>query len=70
MRAAAEHYDEIADCLSEGIDCSWSLALPPEKYNQWTPEMRRDQRERLRTARAHDGEAVSALKRAVDLLQE
>ncbi|MBN2587027.1 MAG: hypothetical protein JXA64_03210 [Candidatus Fermentibacteraceae bacterium] len=68
LHLAAEHYDELAGVLSEGIEDAWSLALPPQKFDEWTTVMRRDQTERLKRARNHDRDAISAIQGALELI--
>ncbi len=63
---AADHFSKVAETATEGLNCTWDLALPPSRYEDWTAEMRGDQIARLRTARRHDREAVSAIQQALE----
>jgi hypothetical protein len=69
LSAAVESYEGMVEVLSEGIECAWSLALPPEKHEDWTSSMRMDQVQRLRTASEKDAEAISAIERALTALR-
>jgi hypothetical protein len=62
---AAGHYGDAAEVCMENLECPWELAPEPRKHEQWTPEMRRDQIERLEAAREHDRAAVSAIEKAL-----
>jgi hypothetical protein len=66
LRAAGDRYEEMVGLLSDGIQCAWSLALPPRKHDEWTPAMRLDQIRRLEGARRLDAEAVSSLRKALN----
>ena len=66
LLAAAEHYAALSELCMEGLDCSWSLALPPDKSAQWTPAMREEQIKRLEGAREHDRAAVAEIENALD----
>lgn len=65
---AAESCEGLVGVLSEGLDCPWNLALPPERGGEWTGAMRREQADRLRRARDLDEEAVSAIGSALNAL--
>lgn len=68
LRSAAGLYSRMASELAGGLDCSWDLAPPPERYGQWTAEMRREQVSRLCRARELDGEAVALVREALSLM--
>lgn len=68
LATAADHYTRIAEACMEDQSSSWELALPPDRFNDWTSEMRQSQVARLKTARTHDRSAISAIKAALELL--
>ncbi len=53
----------------EGLSRSWDLALPPDRFNDWTSDMRQSQLRRLMIARDHDRAAIAAIREAVVLLE-
>jgi hypothetical protein len=63
--AAADHYSRIAELCIKDLGCPWSLALPPDKFDQWTPEMCRTQIQRLEAARDHDRAAIAEIEKAL-----
>ena len=65
LLAAADHYSRIADLCAEDLKCTWDLALPPAKFDQWTEDMRRTQIERLEAARDHDRAAIVEIEKAL-----
>lgn len=65
---AAESYRELADVLMAGLDCPWELALAPEKFDEWTPEMRSEEVRRLERARDLDAQAVESIRRALETM--
>ncbi|MDD5706567.1 MAG: M56 family metallopeptidase [Kiritimatiellae bacterium] len=65
LLAAAEHYTRIQALCMQDLGCPWSLALPPEKLDQWTPDMRRTQIQRLEAAREHDRAAIAEIEKAL-----
>lgn len=70
LLVAAEHYRELTEECMAGIDCAWSLCPGPGKFDEWTSEMRQKQIARLETARKHDRAAITAIARALDVLEE
>ena len=66
LAEAAEHYAAIEEVCMVGIDCPWKLALPPEKYDEWTSELRKKQIERLEKVRELDRKAVEAVAKALE----
>ena len=69
LRVAAHHYSQIAESCMKDLTCSWDLALGPNRFDDWTGEMRRDQISRLEAAREHDRAATEALGQALDSLE-
>lgn len=69
LAEAGDHYTRMAETCIEGLASSWDLALPPDRFNDWTSEMRQSQLTRLKTARYHDRAAIAAIKRALELLE-
>jgi hypothetical protein len=65
LLAAADHYAMIAELCMKDLKCPWDLALPPGKSDQWTPDMRRTQIQRLGTARKHDRAAIAEIEKAL-----
>ncbi len=62
---AAQHFTLAAEVCMEDLESPWLLALPPGKFDQWSPQMRADQIKRLTAAREHDRKAVEATKQAL-----
>jgi hypothetical protein len=69
LTEAADHYRVLVRVLSEGLGCTWDLALPPDRFDEWTPELRADQIGRLRKAEESDSAAIAAIGRALDLMR-
>ena len=69
LRIAADHYARIADLCMKDLNCSWDLALRPDRFDDWTGEMRQDQIARLEAAREHDAAATAAIEKALAALQ-
>lgn len=65
VRTAAHHYAQIPQVCMQGLDCPWSLALPPGKHAEWTGEMRQEQIRRLEAAFEHDRAAVASVAAAL-----
>jgi hypothetical protein len=65
LRAAAEHHAEIARLCMRGLKCPWDLALAPNRADDWTGQLRRDQTSRLEAAREHDRAAIAAIEKAL-----
>jgi hypothetical protein len=65
LAAAADHYAQIAEVCMKDIDCPWSLALPPNRFDDWTSELRQDEIARLTAARDHDRAAIAAIEKAL-----
>ena len=63
---AADHYAQIGPVCMKGLECSWELALPPNKFEEWTSEKRQDQIKRLEAARDHDRAAIAAIEKALE----
>ena len=66
IRTAADHYAQIAEICMEDLDTSWNLALSPNRYEEWTGELRREQIARLEASRTHDQAAIAAIVKALD----
>ena len=66
---AADHYAQLFAALMEDLRGPWDLALPPEKFAQWTSAMRQDQIARLEAAHEHDRAAVAAIEKALESLK-
>ena len=56
--------DLVAACTAD-LDSPWDLALPPQRADDWTPAMRRNQIDRLEASRDHDATAIAAIERAL-----
>jgi len=65
LQTAAHHYAEIADQCLQGFDCPWDLAPGPQRYEEWTSELRVEQIARLELARHHDQAAIAAIQDAL-----
>ena len=65
LRLAADHYAQIPEICLKDLSCSWDLAPHPDRYAQWTPQMRSDQASRLAAAREHDRAAIAAIEKAL-----
>ena len=63
--AAAREYARIPGICMEGIKCSWDLALPPKRFEEWTSEMREKEMVRLEAARACDEKAIGEIEKAL-----
>ena len=68
LRVAADHYGRIAELCAADLNSSWDLALPPNRFADWTGELRRDQIARLEAARGLDRTAVAAIQEALESL--
>lgn len=69
LRIAADQYTQLAaECLRD-IDCPWSLALSPDRFDDWTSAMRQEQSMRLETARIYDRAAITSLEKALESMQ-
>jgi hypothetical protein len=51
----------------DGLDCPWELALPPDRFDEWSSKFRQMQLSRLETAREHDRKAIAAIEKMVVL---
>lgn len=69
LRTAAARYADIAEACLHALDCPWSLAVGPDRFDSWTSEMRQEQIARLETARHHDAAAVAAIGDALAALE-
>ena len=69
LRTAADHYTQIAESCLDELDCPWDLALPPDRLDDWTSDLRQSQIARLEAARAHDGAAIAAIAKALEALK-
>jgi len=69
LRAAADHYAQIAELCMMDLDCPWDLALGPNRFDEWTNELRQDQTARLEAARENDRAAVAAIEKALESLK-
>ncbi|MBT4822559.1 MAG: hypothetical protein HON70_43030, partial [Lentisphaerae bacterium] len=68
LLTAAAHYSHMVERLGAGLKCPWDLALPPNRYDDWTSAMRLDQIGRLEAARQQDRAAVMAIKQAMQTM--
>ncbi len=66
LRVAADHYTRIAELCIKDLSCPWDLALGPNRFDQWTSAMRREQIARLEAAREHDRAAAAAIEKALE----
>jgi hypothetical protein len=66
---AADHYAQIADSCSKDFKSSWDLAVGPDRFSEWTSELRQTQIRRLEAAREHDQAAIGAIERALESLK-
>ena len=69
LRRAADHYTSLAESSLAGFNSPWDLALPPERFDQWTPALRQTQIARLKTARRQDQAAITEIEKALQLLK-
>jgi len=69
LRIAGGHYGRIAELCMKDLDCSWDLALAPDRFDDWTSDMRQDQIARLEAAREHDRAAAAAIEKALATLK-
>jgi len=69
LRRAAAHYARIAPLLIEGYGCPWTLAPGPDKFDDWTPEMRKTQIARLEAARELEARAIAEIEAALATMQ-
>lgn len=65
LLAAADHDDRLVAACTADLDSPWDLALPPQRADDWTPAMRRNQIDRLEASRDHDATAIAAIERAL-----
>jgi len=70
LLAAADHYSQIHELCMKDIGCPWSLTLGPDKFAEWTLELRRTQIERLEAAREHDRAAIAEIEKALTVINE
>lgn len=68
LKQSAGHYSRIAEECTDGIGCTWDLAPHAERLDTWTSAMRREQIDRLQSAREHDREAIVQIDRALESL--
>ena len=64
LLAAADQYAKLVELCMQGLDCTWSLALPPHQAAEWTSDKRQELIRRLTLARAHDRAAIAAIGQA------
>ena len=69
LNAAADQYRKLTAGCMQDIDCPWSLCPGPEKYDDWTSDMRQKQMTRLDAAREHDRYAIGELSKALKALE-
>lgn len=69
LRVAADHYTQISELCMKDLDCPWDLALGPDRFDDWTSELRQDQTARLEAAREHDRAAFAAIENALKSLK-
>lgn len=65
LRIAADHYAKIADICTQDLDSPWNLALSPNRYDEWTGELQREQIARLEASLQHDRTAIAAMTKAL-----
>ena len=69
LAAAARHYSSIAaECIRD-LDCPWSLAPGPNRFGEWTSDMRRNQISRLESAREYDRAAIDEIGASLQSLE-
>ncbi|MBD3277840.1 MAG: hypothetical protein GF388_06045 [Candidatus Aegiribacteria sp.] len=59
----------MAGILSSGLNCTWNLAMAPERIEEWSDEKKRDEIRRLEEAREHDAEAIVEMGKALEIMQ-
>lgn len=67
---AANHYQKINDECLDGLDSPWVLCPGPDKFDEWTSEMRQIEIARLEAAREHDRAATQALALVIKALDQ
>ncbi len=65
LLVAAGRYAQLVERCMEGLDNPWSLALTPDRIDDWTSAMQQGQIARLTAARDHDRAAIAAIERAL-----
>jgi len=65
LRAAADHYAQVAVLCMRDLDCPWDLTLGPRRADEWTSALRQEQIARLEASRDHDRAAVAAIEQAL-----
>jgi hypothetical protein len=69
LLVVADHYRQMAEELIDGYGCSWSLAMGPGQFDQWTPQLRQEEIRRLESAREHDRSAIKAIGNALAAME-
>lgn len=69
LSAAGAAYDRLTDACTNGLACTWDLALPPGRFDKWTSAMRQDQLRRLTLACDADAAAIGEIQKALERLQ-
>ncbi|MFH1006337.1 MAG: hypothetical protein V1800_02380 [Candidatus Latescibacterota bacterium] len=69
IKDASDHYGQIAEHCMKDLNCPWDLALGPDRFGEWTSQLRQDQMARLEVARKHDRAAIRAIENALVLLK-
>jgi len=69
LRVAAYHYTQIAEDCMKDLTCPWDPALGPNRFDDWTSELRSTQITRLEAAREHDRAAINAIQKALEVME-
>ncbi len=69
MLNAAKAYAQIPEVCLKDINSTWDIALPPDRFNDWTPVMRQMQIKRLKASRQCDLDAIVAIQNALTALE-
>lgn len=69
LRNAAGCYARLTEGCMAGLKCTWSLALSPDAYENWTPDLRADQINRLAFAREQDEAAIAEIEAALETIE-
>jgi len=51
------------------LTCPWDPALGPNRFDDWTSELRSTQITRLEAAREHDRAAINAIQKALEVME-
>ncbi|PIU63493.1 MAG: hypothetical protein COS85_15950 [Armatimonadetes bacterium CG07_land_8_20_14_0_80_59_28] len=69
LHVAADHYTQIAEDCMKDLTCPWDPALGPNRFDDWTSELRSTQITRLEAAREHDRAAINAIQKALEVME-